>query len=119
MTFTGNLVYDILAAVLLIVLSFVGAKLGKYFGSKVDTQQRTLIETIAMQVVVYVQQKYGELNGEAKFDKAYLRVSEELAKLGISLTPDQIEVLIESSLKKAKNDFVDNWSNKESNKEVK
>lgn len=117
MTFTGNILYDILGYILLVIFGWAGVKLSQYLGTKLSKTQRELVEGFTKQVVLFVQQKYEELDGEEKFDKAYQAISEFLATKKINLSADQIEVMIESALKNAKNEFEGNWS-KETSKEI-
>lgn len=118
MTFTGNIIYDILAYLLLIGLTWASIKLAQFFGVRLTSGQRSLIEGFVKNVVIFVQQKYEELDGEEKFDKAYEAISEWLATKKINLTADEIEIMIESALKKAKDEFADSWSKTKGKDEV-
>lgn len=57
--------------------------------------------------VKYVEQKYKDLHGSDKYDKALEKIESLLAQKGIEVDREQIDALIESSVYTFTNSFVD------------
>lgn len=60
--------------------------------------------------VKYVQQKYPDITGEEKFRQAYCIVIQNLENIGINITEEQLEELIESAVRGFKDSFGSQWT---------
>lgn len=67
------------------------------------------VENIVRRGIVYAEQAFGNLSNETKYDIVDEFVTKELANIGVKVTPSQIQVLIESTLKDVKQEFGTNW----------
>lgn len=113
---TGT-VQSIIYVVVAIVVALVGEFLRRTNAKqKLDSiiKSETLRKQLAHTAVMFVQQLYKNENGEEKLTKASEYLSEKLSAYGIKLTDQEIRALIESALKEAKMQFVENWENQPS-----
>ena len=106
---TGNVLYDILLGLSVLLAGYVGRYVALFIKTKLTKDQQELLSKLGYDAVLYVQQKFGNYDNKYKLTKASEYISEELKKYKINLTPKQIEVLIESSLIVAKDQFKDTW----------
>lgn len=107
---------DLLAQVFMLLgvllAGFVLALLKKQVG--VQKLREIEAELIAKQeivdtVVLFVQQVYTAYNGEEKYKMALVRATDIMNKKGLKITPEELETLIESSVKVMKKEFGDAW----------
>lgn len=63
-------------------------------------------------VVLFVQQVYTISDGEEKFSIAYKTAAEWLTDKGLSFTDEELQSLIESSIKLFKKEFGEDWNEK-------
>jgi len=96
----------------ILLASFVLALLKKLLG--VEKLKQIEAELIAKQeivdtVVLFVQQVYAAYDGEEKYKMALARATDMMNKRGLKITPEELEVLIESSVKVMKKAFGDAW----------
>ena len=96
----------------ILLASFVVALLKKQLG--VEKMKKIEAELIAKQdivdtVVLFVQQVYDAYNGDEKYKMAMERATALLEKHGLSVTQEELESLIESSVKVLKKEFGDEW----------
>lgn len=91
--------------IITIVTAIVGywaAQIKKRFDEKLDTEAK---KQVVKDTVNYVQQVYETLDGPEKLKKAIQTASEWLQEKGISVTEAELNILIESTIKAAK----DGW----------
>ena len=112
---------DLLAQVFMLLgvllASFVLALLKKHVGVqklKEIEAELTAKQEIVDTVVLFVQQVYAAYDGEEKYKMALVRATDLMNKKGLKITPEELESMIESSVKVFKKAFGDAW-NKEVN----
>jgi len=96
----------------ILLASFVVALLKKHLG--VEKLKRIEAELAAKQeivdtVVLFVQQVYAAYGGEEKYKLALVRATDMMNKKGLKITPEELEILIESSVKLMKKEFGNAW----------
>lgn len=72
-------------------------------------EQREIIESVFKDSVLFAQQVYGKLDGDAKFEKAKERALKMLEDKKIKLNEEQVQTIIESTLKTLKKEFGEEW----------
>jgi len=107
---------DLLAQVFMLLgvllASFVLALLKKHVGVqklKEIEAELTAKQEIVDTVVLFVQQVYAAYDGEEKYKMALVRATDLMNKKGLEVTPEELEILIESSVKVMKKAFGDAW----------
>lgn len=103
-----NIIYIVALIFSYFVISFMKKKVGVENLKKIETELYANQE-LAKMVVLYIQKNFETADNQTKFNEAYIALSEMLNKKGISLTENEIQVLIESSLKILKKQFGDTW----------
>lgn len=111
-----QLMFDVLK----IVLPVLGVMLVRYIFSKVDIDKQDKIKSIienkkdlAMIAVRFVEQVYKDIDGEEKFHHAFEWVASAFEKYGYPVDADEIEGLIEATLRQMKDEFTEQWTRKE------
>lgn len=84
------------------VVGYWAAQIKKKFDEKLDTETK---KQVVKDTVNYVQQVYETLEGPEKLKKAIQTASEWLQEKGITVTEAELNILIESTIKAAK----DGW----------
>jgi hypothetical protein len=107
---------DLLAQVFMLLgvllASFALALLKKQVGVQKLKQieaELTAKQEIVDTVVLFVQQVYATYDGEEKYKLALARATDLMNKKGLKITPEELESLIESSVKLMKKEFGDAW----------
>ncbi len=72
------------------IMAYIGTKINSYFKCK-------KADRIISYVVKYVEQIYTDLHGSDKFDKAVIMATNLLSKQGISISGEELKVMIESA----------------------
>ena len=96
----------------ILLASFVVALLKKQLGVEKLKQieaELTAKQEIVDTVVLFVQQVYTAYDGEDKYKMALVRATDMMNKKGLKITPEELESLIESSVKRMKKEFGDAW----------
>lgn len=96
----------------ILLASFVVALLKKQLGVEKLKQieaELTAKQEIVDTVVLFVQQVYAAYDGEEKYKMALVRATDLMNKKGLKVTPEELESLIESSVKLMKKAFGDTW----------
>lgn len=96
----------------ILLASFVVALLKKQLGVEKLKQieaELTAKQEIVDTVVLFVQQVYAAYDGEEKYKMALVRATDLMNKKGLKVTPEELESLIESSVKLMKKAFGDAW----------
>ncbi len=96
----------------ILLASFVVALLKKQLG--VEKLKRIEAEFTAKQeivdtIVLFVQQVYSAYGGEDKYKMALVKATDMMNKKGLKITPEELEILIESSVKLMKKEFGNAW----------
>jgi len=96
----------------ILLASFVVALLKKHLG--VEKLKRIEAELTAKQeivdtIVLFVQQVYSAYGGEDKYKMALVKATDMMNKKGLKITPEELEILIESSVKLMKKEFGNAW----------
>lgn len=68
-----------------------------------------IIKDIVFDGVLYSQQVWGHLGGKERYDFAMAKISEELRSRGINISPERLDLFIESAVKFAKHNLVEQW----------
>lgn len=89
------LLYTAITAIVGMVAGFIKKK----YTEKVNTETK---KQVVKTVVNAIQQLYTDLDGEAKKEKAIESISAMLAEKGITITPLEIDMLIEAAIAEAK-----------------
>lgn len=106
------LIQQVLLVLVTVGVGFVIALLQKKFG--IEKMKKFQIEleskkTLVSIAIKFIQQAYEDLDGEEKLELAMDWISEEFAKKGMNVSDEEIEGLIESTLKELKLQFKDSW----------
>lgn len=72
------------------LMAYLGTKINFYFKNK-------KVDRIIPSVVKYVEQIYVDLHGEEKFEKAVIIATSLLKEQGITISKDELKVMIESA----------------------
>lgn len=85
----------------------------KYGIEKINEFQAKLAayEEIGKLACRMAEEKYNELGGPVKLEKAIELASAELVKMGVKMTPEEIDALIHASLRKLRDELGDAWEN--------
>ena len=95
---------------LLVALGTVALAIGiGWMRKNTSKQQRELIEGIVAEGVKYAQQSYAAEAGAERLVQAKRAVLQELDKVGIKITEEQLNVKIHAVLKELKKEFGDQW----------
>lgn len=87
-----------------------------YMKKKLSVEQLKQIKTemdnkreIIELVVLFVQQVYSHLDGNARYEEALNRASILLQQKGLKITDEELQSLLESSVKNLKYEFGESW----------
>ncbi len=72
----------------------------------------TWVKKLVIEGVMFAQEKYWQNDGKQRFEKAKLYVLERLNKYGIKVEMEWLDALIDSTVKRLRDEFND-WYNKE------
>lgn len=90
-----DLLLPTFATILIGVFTYLGTKLKNVYTDKLNNETA---KTVVGDVVKFVQQVYGDLQGPEKLQKAIEQVSQILESKGITLSETEINMLIESAV---------------------
>ena len=109
---------QVLQALLIILIPFFSTQLLKWMSHKIGTQKLAKIKSeldtksgFAYAVVLFVQQTAKDLDAEGKLGLAEKHLIQRLQGAGLKVNIDEVDILIESVLKTAKNTFGEQWNN--------
>ncbi len=85
----------ILGTAITAIFGVVGTKVQAYLSTKSNADE---IANAIESTIKFIEQKYSELDGEAKLTKATETVSEWLTEKNISISPVELEIMIESAV---------------------
>lgn len=74
-------------------------------------QQLELKKCLAYEAVKFVEQVYKDLHGQEKYDKAVEWLTDQLNRIGLPYTEEELKGLIEASLREIKDVFGEEWAN--------
>ncbi len=77
----------------------------KYIQEKRKNEKFDQVMKYAAIAVKFAEQYYAEYDGEAKYNKASLWLSNQLEKIGVELSDAEIRGIIEATLKEFQNEF--------------
>ena len=103
------IITELLGQIFLVLATLAIGFIISFIKRKTSIEQRKILEEIFSDAILFTQQVYRHLDGPAKFEQAKLRVVMMLEEKGIKLNEEQIQTLIESTLKKLKNEFGEYW----------
>ena len=111
-----ELVVKVLTEVLMLVMVLVGGFVVQFLRKKIGVEKMKAIEAelaakqeIVDAVVLFVQQVYEAYDGKDKFNKAMLTASKWITAKGFTVTPEELQSMIESSVKLFKKEFAEQW----------
>jgi LL-H family phage holin len=93
-----QLLGQILILVVTVVLPLLAKLIGSFVSKKIAEADNELLARVAGMAVLWVEQKYGDISGTEKFQKAYEYIAEKLAKMHIKVDASDIEKVIEATL---------------------
>jgi len=73
-----------------------------------NTKNKLILE-IVEKGILFAQQKYLEESGSERYQQALNRIEILLSEKNIDLSAEQLDTLIESTLKRLKNEFEEQW----------
>lgn len=104
-------------ALLAILVPFFATQFCIWIGHMIGTQKLTKIKAeldaksgFAYSVVLFVQQTAKELDAAGKFGMAEKYLVQSLQNAGLKVNINEVDILIESVLKTAKNSFGEEWN---------
>lgn len=108
-----RLAYDILAILITVAVALLIGWLKKKLaieGIKKVQEELTAKQELALLAVKAVEQLWGGvLHGDEKVQKATEIISEQAAKVGLAISPEEIRTLIEWAVRTLKDEFGEAW----------
>ncbi len=104
-----ELILMVLQEVLVLAATVAIGFLIAWLRRKTNAEQLKLIESIVVDGVLFAQQVYGHLDGEKKYEQAQTRILEMLKSKNITLKEEEVKVFIESTIKRLKKEFQEQW----------
>jgi len=108
-----RLAYDILAILITVAVALLIGWLKKKLGIegiKKVQEELTAKQELALLAVKAVEQLWGGvLHGDEKVQKATEFISEQAAKVGLAISPEEIRTLIEWAVRTLKDEFGEAW----------
>ncbi len=108
-----RLAYDILAILITVAVVLLIGWLKKKLaieGIKKVQEELTAKQELALLAVKAVEQLWGGvLHGDEKVQKATEFISEQAAKVGLAISPEEIRALIEWAVRTLKDEFGEAW----------
>ncbi|KUK51912.1 MAG: Phage holin, LL-H family [Desulfotomaculum sp. 46_296] len=108
-----RLAYDILAILITMAVALLIGWLKKKLaieGIKKVQEELTAKQELALLAVKAVEQLWGGvLHGDEKVQKATEFISEQAAKVGLAISPEEIRTLIEWAVRTMKDEFGEAW----------
>lgn len=108
-----RLAYDILAILITVAVALLIGWLKKKLGIegiKKVQEELTAKQELALLAVKAVEQLWGGvLHGDEKVQKATEFISEQAAKVGLAISPEEIRTLIEWAVRTMKDEFGEAW----------
>ena len=92
---------SLLVAVLIPIATAIGVLLGKLIKRAISKIDNAILQDLAWQAVLFVEQKFKELHGQDKFNKAYEYVARKLP----GVDAEDIERAIEAAVKAMNEQF--------------
>lgn len=74
-------------------------------------------QELAMIAVRFAEQAYWDYDGKEKYEEALIFLSRELSQLGIKVSEETLEALIESALKQIKDEVGGSWLHEDESEE--
>lgn len=109
-----RLAYDVLTILITVVVAMLIGLLKKKLGVeglKKVQEELTAKQELALLAVKAVEQLWGGvLHGEEKVRKATEFISEQAAKVGLTISPEEIRTLIEWAVRTMKDEFGEAWA---------
>jgi len=93
-----QLLGQVLLLVVTAILPALARLLGKFLSKKIEEADNELLARVAGMAVLWVEQKYKNLESEEKFQKAFEYIEEKLKKLKINVDSKDIANVIEATL---------------------
>ena len=107
-----TVVFRLLLALICIVMPFImiwlKSRLGIERMAKIEAELK-LREDIVLLGVRFIEQVYGDLDGPDKYNSAVNWIVIELGKVGIIVTEEDLQGLIESTIRALKDEFGEEW----------
>lgn len=98
----------LIPALCIVAIELLRRKLGLEKLKRVQAELDTKKE-LATLAVKYVEQAYSDLHGPEKYKQAANWLADRSLERGISITMDEIQGLIESAIRMAKDEFGEHW----------
>ena len=92
--------FDIISTIILIIVSVLAYQIKKIYNQYATTDEK---ERIVAGIVRYVQQVYDALDGDEKKNIAIIKVKDILEKYNITVSEEELDILIEKSVYEMKN----------------
>lgn len=103
------LLFDFLQAALLL-FAMAGIKIGiDWLRGNTTATQRALIASFASDAVEYAQETFGKQPGAERYQEALKALTGRLKENNINISEDDLEIYIQSSVKKLRKEFGEEW----------
>lgn len=91
-----QIIAEYLPAILTIIMTFIVAKIRESFNAKLNTEIK---REIAKDTVKYIEQVYRHIHGTSKLKKAKATMKNLLEQKGLSISDNEMVILIEAAVK--------------------
>ena len=113
-----SILTQVLQSLLVLIIPFLATHIFIWIGHHIGTQKLAKIKSeldtkrgFAYDVVLFVQQTARGLDSAGKLGMAENHLIQCLQNAGLKVNIDEVDILIESVLKTAKNSFGEQWDN--------
>ena len=100
--FIQDAVLQILGAILSVAVSAIGYYGTQFLRNNIFLQNLSKKKEITAIIVKFVEQSYSEINGDAKLEKAKDEVLKWANNIGLKITEQELDAMIESAVKDLK-----------------
>ncbi len=109
MTIIENALIIIVTLAAGFVVAYLRRRLGVEGMQKLEAEL-VLKQELAILAVRFIEQVYLDLDGPEKYSRAALWLSSRLEEKGITISPEEIQGLIEAALRELKDEFGNEWA---------
>lgn len=107
-----SLLEQLISLFIVVGLGLLSAYLHKKLGIEKLKEVKSTIENkqqIVDLAVLFAQEAFKNLEGEDKFREVYVYASKKFKELGLNISGNELEVLIDSSVKRFRKEFGKSW----------
>jgi len=108
-----GLIFDLLTEIVkltaIVLAGFTITATKNWLKSRFEEQEIKTIYAIVEDGVLFAQQVYGHLDGPERYNEAIKRIESILNERGIEVSKDQLDTMIEATVKALKSEYGDLW----------